>query len=124
MVTSYFRRGGPVVNITGPLLTVMYRASDEVDNEEWLAALNRAADRLNVGTEARSRAADLFLTENPDSDRSKRAVLAAALYVGCLAAGENCSQIEVADAVGVSRLSVQSRWKELMDKAGLEPPSW
>lgn len=102
----------------------VYRASDEVDNKEWLAALNRAADRLDVGAEARSRAADIFLTENPATDRSKRAVLAAALYVGCLAAGEGCSQGEVADAVGVSRLSVQSRWKELMREAGLEPPSW
>ena len=30
----------------------------------------------------------------------------------------------VADAVGVARLTVQQRWKELLREAGLEPPTW
>ena len=102
----------------------MYRASDEVDNEEWLARLETGADRLGLGREARSRAADLFLSENPKTDRSKRAVVAASLYVGSLVAGERRSQSAVAEAVGVSRLTVQGRWKELMEAAGLEPPGW
>ncbi|MFT4921878.1 MAG: DNA-binding Lrp family transcriptional regulator, partial [Haloarculaceae archaeon] len=41
-----------------------------------------------------------------------------------LAAGQQRSQSEVADAVGVSRLSVQKRWKEALDAAGLDPPDW
>ena len=102
----------------------VYRASDEVEQEAWLARLDRAADRLELGSDARSRAADLFLSTLPEADRSKRATLAAALYVGCLVAGERRAQGEVADAAGVSRLTVQSRWKELMEEAGLEPPSW
>ena len=102
----------------------MYRASDEVEHEAWLARLDRAADRLGLGSEARSRAADLFLSELPEADRSKRATLAAALYVGCLVAGERRAQGEVAEAVGVSRLTVQGRWKDLMEAAGLDPPSW
>lgn len=102
----------------------MYRASDEVANEEWLATLDDAAERLDLATEARSRAADLFLSTAPPEERSKKAVLAAAIYVGTLTAGEARSQSEVADAVGVSRLSVQQRWKELMEAAGLEPPTW
>jgi transcription initiation factor TFIIIB Brf1 subunit/transcription initiation factor TFIIB len=102
----------------------MYRASDEVEQEEWLAALDRAAARLDLNAETRSRAADLFLSTLPPEDRSKRAALAAALYVGTLATGDARSQGEVADAVGVSRLAVQQRWKELMAEAGLEPPSW
>ena len=56
----------------------MYRASDEVDNEEWLAELESAADRLGLGTDAGSRAADLVLSANPESDRAKRGVLGAA----------------------------------------------
>ena len=102
----------------------MYRARDQVENEEWLAAIDEAADRLELGVEARSRAADLFLSTVPDADRSKRATVAASLYAGALIAGDRRSQSAVADAVGVSRLTVQGRWKELMDAAGLEPPRW
>lgn len=102
----------------------MYRASDEVANEEWLTALDAAAERLDLPNETRSRAADLFLSTVPEADRSKRPALAAALYVATLATGEARSQREVADAFDVSRLSVQQRWKPLMTEAGLEPPSW
>lgn len=102
----------------------MYRASDEVANAEWLAALEQAADQLALPSETRSRAADLFLSTVPEGERSKRPALAAALYVATLVTGERRSQGDVADAVGVSRLSVQQRWKDLMVEAGLQPPSW
>lgn len=102
----------------------MYRASDERAQEEWLAELEEAADRLGMGSSARSRAADVFLSTVPEEDRSKRATLATSLYVGALAEGERRTQGEVADAVGVSRLTVQNRWKDLMRAAGLEPPGW
>jgi transcription initiation factor TFIIIB Brf1 subunit/transcription initiation factor TFIIB len=102
----------------------VYRASDEVANEEWLAALDDAAERLDLPSETRSRAADLFLSTVPDDERSKRPALAAAVYVATLATGEARSQGDVADALDVSRLSVQQRWKELMTEAGLKPPSW
>jgi hypothetical protein len=82
----------------------MYRASDEVDNEEWLAELEAAADRLDLDDEARTRAADLYVATLVTSDRR--------------------AQGEVADAVGVSRLSVQQRWKELLERTGLEAPDW
>jgi transcription initiation factor TFIIIB Brf1 subunit/transcription initiation factor TFIIB len=104
--------------------TPVYRARDQVENEEWLAAIDEAAERLDLGGRAKSRAMDLFLSTVPDADRSKRATVAASLYAGALIAGERRSQSEVADAVGVSRLSVQKRWKALVEEAGLEPPSW
>ena len=102
----------------------MYRASDERDNEEHLEQLQEAADRLDLGTEARSRATDVFLSNLPDGDRSKRATMAASLYVGALVAGQQRSQGSVADAVGVSRLSVQQNWKDLLEASGLDAPSW
>lgn len=102
----------------------MYRARDHVENEEWLARIDEAAERLDLGRETKSRASDLFLSTVPDTDRSKRAVVAASLYAGALIAGERRSQSEVADAVGVSRLTVQNRWKGLLEEAGLEPPKW
>ncbi|WP_302080867.1 transcription initiation factor IIB family protein [Salinibaculum rarum] len=102
----------------------MYRASDHVDNEEYIEELQEAADRLDLGTEARSRAEDVFLSNLPESSRSKRATVASSLYVGALVAGDQRSQRAVADAVGVSRLSVQQRWKELLETVGFDAPDW
>ena len=102
----------------------MYSARDERDNAEWLADLETAADRLDLDTGARSCARDVFLSTVPEQDRSKPAAIAAALYVGALVAGDQRSQGAVADAVGVSRLAVQQRWKNLLDTAGLEAPEW
>ena len=109
----------------------MYRARDQVQNERWLAELQRAADRLDLETDARSRATDLFLStvsewDDPD-DRdadSRQAVVAASLYAGSLIAGDQRSQGAVADAAGVARLTIQQRWKDLLEEAGLQPPSW
>ncbi len=102
----------------------MYRARDEIENREWLGELDAAADRLGLDSTARSRAADVFLSTLPDTDRSKRATLAASLYVGALLAGEERPQGAVADAAGVSRLTVQQRWKPLLEDAGLDAPDW
>jgi transcription initiation factor TFIIIB Brf1 subunit/transcription initiation factor TFIIB len=109
----------------------VYRARDHVENERWLAEIEQSADRLELDTAARSRATDLFLStvtewDDPD-DRdadSRRAVVAASLYAGSLIEGDQRSQSEVADAVGVARLTIQQRWKELLEEAGLQPPSW
>lgn len=102
----------------------MYRARDQVEQAEWLDALEAAADALDLGRSARSTAVDLYLSSIPDADRSKPATVAASLYAGALIAGEERSQTAVADAVGVSRLVVQDRWKGLLETAGFEPPGW
>lgn len=102
----------------------MYSARDRVENEEWLAELQQAADTLELDAEARSVAEDLFLSSVPEQDRSKRAVVAASLYAASLVAGDGRTQTAVADAAGVSRLTIQDRWKELLEGAGLEPPGW
>jgi transcription initiation factor TFIIIB Brf1 subunit/transcription initiation factor TFIIB len=105
-------------------VAAMYTARDRTANEAWLAEMNRAADALGVGSDARSTAEDLFLSDLPDTERSKRAVAAASLYAGALIAGEERSQSSVADAMDVSRLSIQTRWKGLLREAGFRPPSW
>ena len=102
----------------------MYRARDRVDNEEWVTRLTRAADGLELGSEARSNAVDLFLSNVPDEERSKPAVAAASLYAGALIAGEERSQGSVAAAMDVTRLSVQQRWKDLLADSGFRPPEW
>ncbi|PSP54402.1 cyclin [Halobacteriales archaeon QH_7_68_42] len=102
----------------------MYRARDEVENEAWLADLERAAERLDLDGAARSRSVDLFLSNLPEDDRSKEAVMAASLYVAGLVEGDRRSQATVADELGVSRLTVQQRWKPLLEGAGLDAPEW
>lgn len=102
----------------------MYSARDRVEQEEWLARIQEAADTLEVGSDARTTAEDLFLNNVPEADRSKPAVAAAALYAGALIASEERSQTAVADAMGVTRLSVQSKWKPLLEEAGFRTPSW
>jgi transcription initiation factor TFIIIB Brf1 subunit/transcription initiation factor TFIIB len=102
----------------------MYRARDQVENESWLADLEEVADRLDLSAEARTRAGDLFLSNLPDDKRSKRAVLATSLYVASLVEGDRRSQGAVAEAAGVSRLTVQQRWKAMLESAGLDAPEW
>jgi len=102
----------------------MYRASDQVEQADWLDTLDSAADDLDLDQTARSTAADLFLSAGPSADRSKPAGIAASLYAGALIAGDERSQTAVAEAVGVSRLVVQQRWKPLLEAAGFSPPDW
>ncbi|MXV62456.1 transcription initiation factor IIB family protein [Natronorubrum sp. JWXQ-INN-674] len=102
----------------------MHSARDRLEYEQWLEELDQVAERLELSTEARSCASELFLMDVPDEDRSKRAVLAASVYAGSLVAGDGRTQGTVADAADVSRLSIQSRWKDLLEAAGLEPPRW
>lgn len=102
----------------------MYNANARLEYAPWLEELEAISDRLELSSDARSTAADLFLANVPEADRSKPAVLAASVYAGSLVAGDGRTQCAVADAADVSRLSIQQRWKTLLEDAGLEPPSW
>jgi len=102
----------------------MYSAREQVENQPWLDRIESAADELGIGQEGRTTAGDLFLSHVPDDDRSKPAVAAASLYAGALIVGEERSQQAVANAMDVSRLSVHSRWKSLLESAGFQAPTW
>lgn len=102
----------------------MYRAREHVENERWLAEIERAAEHLELDETVQTRAVDLFLSTVPDTERSKRASAAASLYASALIEGDRRSQSAVADVVGVARLTIQKRWKTLIEEAGLNPPDW
>jgi len=102
----------------------VHRASDEVAQRPWLDALEGAADDLDLEARTAARAADLYLADVPEADRSKPARVAASLYAASLIDGAERPQTAVADAVGVSRLVIQSRWKDVLRGAGFEPPEW
>lgn len=102
----------------------MHSARDRRDHADWLDVIHEAAATLDLDDESRSVAVDLFLSDVPEADRSKRAAMAASLYAATLIAGDGRTQTSVADAVGVSRITVQQRWRERLEGAGMEPPSW
>ncbi len=102
----------------------MYRARDRLEHSEWLKELEAAGTDLDLSQSVQSTATDLFLSHLPDEERSKPAVAAASLYAAALIGGEQRSQPAVADCFGVSRLAIQSRWKELLEAAGFRAPSW
>lgn len=102
----------------------MYTGRDRLDNEEWLEELQRVADALGLSAETRTVAEDVFLSSVPDGERSKRAAMAASLYAAGLVAGDQRSQGAVAEAADVSRITIQGRWKELLEGAGLDAPDW
>ena len=102
----------------------MYRARDRLEHSDWLDRLDEAGADLDLSQSTRSTAEDLFLSHLPDTERSKPAVAAASLYAAALIDGEERSQPAVAEAMDVSRLSIQSRWKEIMADAGFQPPTW
>ena len=102
----------------------MYSAKDRRDNAEWIEVIEAAVSELDLDDETRSVAVDLFLSDVPDADRSKPAAIAASVYAATLIAGDGRTQTAVAEAVGVSRISVQQRWQERLEQAGMEPPSW
>ena len=102
----------------------MYRAGDRVDNAEWVDRIDDARQSLDLDEEAFATATDLFLSAVPDEDRSKPATAAASLYAAALITGQERPQAAVADTMDVSRLSVQKRWKPILEDAGFSPPTW
>ena len=102
----------------------MYRAGDEVDQQEWLAELDSVASRLELGSSTKTTARDIFLGSLPDEECSKQPVLAASIYAAALIEGDQREQTAVAEAAGVSRLSIQKRWKDLLETNGFRAPSW
>ena len=102
----------------------MYRASDRVDNAAWLDRLADACETLELDEETLSTATDLFLSRAPDDERGKRVAAAASLYAAALIRSQERPQSAVADAMDVSRLSVQKWWKPILEDAGFSPPTW
>ena len=54
------------------------------------------------------------------SGRGPTGIAAAALYISALLHGEKRTQREVADIAGVTEVTIRNRYKELLDKLGLE----
>lgn len=102
----------------------MHRASDHRAERETLAELERCVADLELSANVRSIATDLYLSALPVEERSKPVTLAASCYTAALIAGEERSQTAVAAAFDVSRLSIQQRWKAILEESGFDAPDW
>lgn len=87
-------------------------------------ALASAAASLDLGPTAVGHAEELFLTVLVETDLAVRPAMGASLYAASLIAGEHRSQAAAADAVGVSRITVQNHWRRVLEVAGMEAPNW
>jgi transcription initiation factor TFIIB len=54
------------------------------------------------------------------SGKGPTGVAAAAIYIACVLVGEKRTQREVADIVGVTEVTIRNRYKELIEKLGIE----
>jgi len=54
------------------------------------------------------------------SGKGPTGVAASAIYVACVLGGERRTQREVADVVGVTEVTIRNRYKELIEKLGIE----
>lgn len=102
----------------------MHRASDQLAEEEALTLLAERIGELGLDDAVYSIAADLYLSSLPVEDRSKPPTLAASCYTAALISGNERSQATIAAAFDVSRLSVQQRWKPLLEESGFTAPDW
>ena len=54
------------------------------------------------------------------SGKGPTGVAAASIYIACVLGGEKRTQREVADIVGVTEVTIRNRYKELVEKLGIE----
>jgi len=85
--------------------------------------ISRFASALKLSPEAQSRAIKVLeqaQKKELTSGRGPTGIAAAALYVSALLHNERRTQREVADVAGVTEVTIRNRYKELLEKLGLE----
>jgi transcription initiation factor TFIIB len=88
--------------------------------QEYIA---RFSSSLKLSPEAQSKSIDILKAAQKaelTSGRGPTGIAAAALYLSALIHGEKRTQREVADVAGVTEVTIRNRYKELLDKLGLD----
>jgi transcription initiation factor TFIIB len=81
------------------------------------------ANRLNFSAATQTKAVEILKKAQElelTSGRGPIGLSAAALYVASLLTGEKRTQREIADAVGVTEVTIRNRYKEIIEKLGLK----
>lgn len=83
----------------------------------------RFASILGLGDKIQMKAIDI-LNKAKKNDvtfgKGPRGVAAAALYIAAVLSGEKRTQREIADCVGVTEVTIRNRFKEIVEKLGIE----
>ncbi len=83
----------------------------------------RFASMLGLSDKVQARAIrllELAKKHEATSGKGPTGVAAAALYIAAVLEGEKRTQREIADAIGVTEVTIRNRFKELCEKLGLE----
>lgn len=98
-------------------LTIHLRPTSPIDY------IPRFGSELGLSGEAQSKAIELLKKagiEGLTSGRGPTGVAAAAIYIASVLSGERRTQRDVADVARVTEVTVRNRYKELVDKLGLD----
>lgn len=85
--------------------------------------ISRFASTLHLSPKAQNKALGILNSAEVSeltSGRGPAGIAAAALYVAALLNDEKKTQREVADVAGITEVTIRNRYKELLDKLGLE----
>jgi len=81
------------------------------------------ANKLGFSSETQTKAVEILKTAKDrqlTSGRGPIGLAAAALYVASLMTGEKRTQREIADVVGVTEVTIRNRYKEMIERLGLQ----
>ncbi len=84
--------------------------------QRFASELNLKPKSVSKSMEIIKKAVEMEIT----SGKGPTGIAAAALYVAALLSGEKKTQREVADVAGVTEVTIRNRYKELLEKLGLE----
>jgi len=87
--------------------------------------VDRFGDALNVSARTKKRAKEILqeaIKRGITSGKGPTGLAAAALYVASLLEGEKKTQREVAEVAHVTEVTVRNRYKELVEKLGINVP--
>ena len=88
-----------------------------------IKCISRIASKAGLSEKTKRKATKILQTaeENKISaGKDPMGLAAAALYVACVTNGENKTQRDVAEAAGVTEVTIRNRYKELLDELKLE----
>ncbi|OGI16000.1 hypothetical protein A3K63_01000 [Candidatus Micrarchaeota archaeon RBG_16_49_10] len=83
----------------------------------------RFCSMLNLSDKVQAKAIDILEKANSldiTSGKGPTGVAAAAIYISCVLVGEKRTQREVASIVSVTEVTIRNRYKEIVEKLGLE----
>ncbi len=87
-----------------------------------MKCMSKIASRANVSGKTQRRAREILLRAEQariSAGKDPMGISASALYVACILEGENMTQRDIADAAGVTEVTIRNRYKGLRQALGI-----